>query len=308
MNRGKIVVLGAGHVGSHVAYALAQGGVCGEIVLVDKDRDKAVSQALDVDDSLSFGSGEMTVRAGDYEDVSDAAVVINAIGEGRKPGQTRLDLLDRSVEMAEELIRQLKPYQLPGIFVSITNPCDVIADYMRKGLGLPRERAFGTGTLLDTARLVRAISRKAGVGRQSVQAYCLGEHGDSSMIPFSAVRIGGLGPDAFGLPEADILEDTHQSGMVIIEGKKSTEFGIGRAAADLVKCILRDEKRVLPASVLLSGEYGEQDVHCGVPCRIGAGGIEQIVELPLTEEERNELHRSCEVIREYIRRGEKSGK
>ena len=188
MNNSKVVILGAGHVGSHAAYALAQKGICSEIVLVDIDREKAVAQALDVDDSVGFGAGETFVRAGEYGDVSDAAVVINAIGEGRKPGQTRLDLLGRSAEMAEELITSLKHFPIPGIFISITNPCDVIADYMRKGLELKKERAFGTGTLLDTARLVRAISRRSGAGRASIQAFSLGEHGDSSMIPFDAVR------------------------------------------------------------------------------------------------------------------------
>ena len=301
MNNSKVVILGAGHVGSHAAYALAQKGICSEIVLVDIDREKAVAQALDVDDSVGFGAGETFVRAGEYGDVSDAAVVINAIGEGRKPGQTRLDLLGRSAEMAEELIASLKPFQVPGIFISITNPCDVITDYMRKGLGLKKERAFGTGTLLDTARLVRAISRRSGAGRASIQAFSLGEHGDSSMIPFGAVRIGGLGTAEYGLSEEDLLKDTRESGMIIIEGKKSTEFGIGSAAADLVKCILLDEKRIFPVSALLEGEYGETGVHCGVPCRIGTGGIEKIIELPLSEKAKEQLHYSCEVIREHIR-------
>ena len=301
MKNSKVVILGAGHVGSHAAYALAQKGICSEIVLVDIDRDKAVSQALDIDDSVGFGDGDTFVRAGAYGDVSDASVVINAIGEGRKPGQTRLDLLGRSAEMAEELIASLKPFQMPGIFISVTNPCDVITDYMRKGLGLKKERAFGTGTLLDTARLVRAISRRSGAGRASIQAFSLGEHGDSSMIPFGAVRIGGLGTAEYGLSEEDLLKDTRESGMIIIEGKKSTEFGIGSAAADLVKCILLDEKRIFPVSALLEGEYGETGVHCGVPCRIGIGGIEKIIELPLSEKEKEQLHYSCEVIREHIR-------
>ena len=255
MNNSKVVILGAGHVGSHAAYALAQKGICSEIVLVDIDREKAVAQALDVDDSVGFGAGETFVRAGEYGDVSDAAVVINAIGEGRKPGQTRLDLLGRSAEMAEELITSLKPFPIPGIFISITNPW----------------------------------------------AFSLGEHGDSSMIPFDAVRIGGLGTAEYGLSKEDLLKDTRESGMVIIEGKKSTEFGIGSAAADLVKCILLDEKRIFPVSAFLEGEYGENGVHCGVPCRIGSGGIEKIIELSLSEKEKEQLHHSCEVIREHIR-------
>lgn len=300
----KAVILGSGHVGSHVAYALGLLGICREIVLVDVDRDKAVSQALDVDDSIGFGAGETVVRAGDYCDVADAAVVINAIGEGRKPGQTRLDLLGRSAEMAKELAAALKHYPIPGIFLSITNPCDVVADYMRKALDLPRERAFGTGTLLDTARLVRAISRRTGIGRKNIQAFSLGEHGDSSMIPFEAIRVGGRSAEALGLSREDLLADTRQSGMVIIEGKKSTEFGIGSGTADLVKCILLDEKRIIPVSACLMGEYGETDVHCGVPCRIGEKGLEEIIQLPLSEAEQAELHASCEIIRKHIRMAE----
>ena len=123
----------------------------------------------------------------------------------------------------------------------------------------------------------------------------------SSMIPFDAVRIGGLGTAEYGLSKEDLLKDTRESGMVIIEGKKSTEFGIGSAAADLVKCILLDEKRIFPVSALLEGEYGENGVHCGVPCRIGSGGIEKIIELSLSEKEKEQLHHSCEVIREHIR-------
>ncbi len=303
----KVVILGAGHVGSHAAYALAQDGLCSEIVLVDKDMDKAVSQALDVDDSMGSAGGQTLIRAGGYHDVSDAAVVINAIGEGRKPGQTRLDLLGRSVEMSEELAASLRPYGIRGIFISVTNPCDVIADYMRKRLDLPRERAFGTGTLLDSARLIRAVARSTGIGRKSIQACCLGEHGDSSLIAFDSIRIGGLGPDMYGLTEEALLEDTRCGGMTIIEGKKSTEFGIGAVSADLVRCILLDEKRILPVSVLLQGEYGEQNVHCGVPCRIGAGGIEKIIELPLSEKEKEQFRRSCEIIREYIRTAERDG-
>lgn len=297
----KVVIIGAGHVGSHCGYALAHSGIADEIVLVDVDKDKAHAQALDIADSVSFCERETVVRDGDYKECEDAALVVVAIGEARKPGQTRLDLLGSSVIMSQKLIDQLKPYEIPGIVVTITNPADIVADYIRKGLGLDRSRVFGTGTLLDTARLVRTLSEESGVARRSIQAFSLGEHGDSSMIPFSSITIGGLPFDAYDISKEKVLEATREIGMTIIEGKKSTEFGIGRALTEMAACILRDEKKIMPASVLLQGEYGQHDVHCGVPCLIGKNGIEKIIELPLTEEEQQMLNKSCEVIKKHIK-------
>ena len=163
MEQRKIVILGAGHVGSHCAYALAASGVCEEIVLVDTDREKAHAQALDVSDSVSFMAKPVCVRSGTYQECRDASLVVVAIGEPRKPGQTRLDLLGRSVELLKELARELKPLNLSCPVVTITNPADIVADYLRKALGMERWRCFGTGTLLDTARLVRCIGQAAGV-------------------------------------------------------------------------------------------------------------------------------------------------
>ena len=302
----KVVIIGAGHVGSHCGYALAHSGIADEIVLVDVDKDKAHAQALDIADSVSFCERETVVRDGDYKDCEDAAIVVVAIGEARKPGQTRLDLLGSSVIMSQKLLDQLKPYEIQGIVVTITNPADIVADYIRKGLGLDRSRVFGTGTLLDTARLIRTLSEESGVARRSIQAFSLGEHGDSSMIPFSTVMIGGRPFDAYDISKEKVLAATRRIGMTIIEGKKSTEFGIGRALTEMAACILRDEKKVMPASVLLQGEYGQHDVHCGVPCLIGKNGIEKIIELPLTEEEQEMLNKSCEVIKKHIKMASKN--
>lgn len=300
MNQGKVVIIGAGHVGSHCAYALADSGVCGEIVLVDTQAQKAAAQALDVADSLSFMDRNVIVRSGGYGECKDADLTVVAIGEPRLPGQTRLDLLGRSVELLKGLVGELKPLKLTCPVVTITNPADIVADYMRKSLELERWQCFGTGTLLDTARLVRVISREAGSDRRSVCAFSMGEHGDSSMVPFSAVSVGGVPFDRLGLDRKSVLEQTRRAGMDIIEGKGSTEFGIGRALAELAGSILRDEKRVLPVSVLLDGEYGQRGVHCGVPCRIGKNGIEQIIQLDLTAEEQQMLDASCQVIRKHI--------
>jgi len=300
-SQGKIAIIGAGHVGSHCAMSLAAGAVSSEIVLIDRDELKAKAQALDISDALSFPPSTAKVRAGSYSDCIGADIVVIAIGEPRLPGQTRLDLLGRSVMLLRELLEVLRPLDLSGIIVTITNPADIVADYVRRGLGLPRSRAFGTGTLLDSARLVRILSEQTGHGRADIRAWSLGEHGDSSMIPFSQISIGGRPFEAFAdLDRSALLERTRLSGMDIINGKGSTEFGIGQALSALCQSILLDEKRVLPLSVSLEGEYGQTGVHCGVPCLVGRCGIEAVIELSLDREELAELNGSCDIIRKHI--------
>ncbi len=298
----KIVILGAGHVGSHVAAALAADPLCGEIVLVDRIPEKAQAQADDIADSLSFSSHCPAVRAGSYADCADAAVTICAIGKPREKGQTRLDLLEDSVKMIAELGESLRASPPEGIVISITNPCDIIADCLRQELGMDRTRCFGTGTLLDTARLIRILSEQTGCPRSGIHALVMGEHGDSSMIPFGALHIGGKpASEAAGFCAEEALRRTRRTGMDIIEGKGSTEFGIGYAASVLVHAILTDAGTELPLSVALEGEYGVQGISCGVPCIVGRNGIRRIVEIPLTVPEREALDASISVLRQYSR-------
>ena len=298
----KIAIVGAGHVGSHVGRALAAGSVCDEIVLIDKLPEKASAQAMDIADALSFPPSETRVRAGDYADCADADIAVIAIGKAREPGQTRLDLLGDSVRMAHELAGQLRAGGIGGLLIIITNPCDIIAGCLRELLGLDRLRAFGTGTLLDTARLIRVLSEQTGAARQSIEACVLGEHGDSSMIPFSALRIGGKAvPEVPGFDPGQALQRTHGIGMDIIEGKGSTEFGIGQATAWLCRTILTGVRTMLPLSVGLKGEYGLNGINCGVPCVVGPKGIERIVELPLTEPEREALLASAAILEKHTR-------
>ena len=276
----KIVIIGTGHVGSHCAYALAIQGICDEIVLVDKDRTKAKSHSMDIADSVSFFNSSVIVRCGDYSDCKDADIVSN-----------------------------LNKIEIKGIIITITNPADIIADFVRKATGLPKNRVFSTGTSLDTARMRRTVADLCNIAPQSVIGFAMGEHGDSSMVPFSNLTIFGKNykhlkeenPERFGkLSEKVITDQTHMRGMDIIEGKGSTEFGIGTALADMAKAVLMDEHRILPASTLLEGEYGQTNVHAGVPCIIGRNGIEQIIELKLTDEELKQFENSCNVIKQHM--------
>ena len=313
LDKRKVVIIGAGHVGSHVAMALCFQGTCAEIVFIDKDHEKAIANCYDVADACLFLGSTTKISVGDYNDCKDADIIVISIGMPRKPGQTRLDMLDDSIVMLKDVVENLKPIDFKGIIVSITNPADVIAHYARVHLGLPRERCFSTGTSLDTARLKRTVSELANVDRRSVTTCAIGEHGDSSFVPFSTLTLGGKNykelqeekPEKYSnLTEEYVLERTRYIGYDIINGKGSTEFGIGAACADICKAIFHDEKRVIPASVYLDGEYGMHDVACGVPCVIGRNGIEDIIELPLNDKEKEQLAYTCKVIKENIDRAE----
>ena len=305
----KIVIIGAGHVGSHCAYALAIQGICDEIVFIDIDDVKAKSHAMDIADSICFFSTSPIVRVGNYRDCQDADIIVISAGVPRLPGQTRLDTLGESMECMKDIVSNLNKVKICGVIITISNPADIIADYVRKGTGLPKNRVFSTGTSLDTARMRRTVGDLCDVDPHSVIGFAMGEHGDSSMVPFSHLTIWGKdykklkeqNPERYGnLNEERITEQTHLRGMDIIDGKGSTEFGIGYVLADMAKAVLMDEHRVLPASVLLEGEYGQCDVYAGVPCIIGRNGVEDIIELELTEEENKLFGNSCDIIRKHI--------
>lgn len=312
----KIVILGAGHVGSLCALNLAALGICREIVLIDKIEGKADAQAKDVSDATVFMNSMTVVREGSYADCDDAQILVNAIGVPRKPGQTRLDMMEDSIARMEEVTEKLKETSFSGIFVSITNPCDVVVNYARKKLGIPKNRIFGTGTALDTARLRLTLHKMTRVAPSSIQCVAMGEHGDSSMIPFSSITLMGKplskwlkeNPEGYKeVTEKTLLERTHQLGMEIIIGKGSTEFGIGAALAEICKAVLFDEKKILPVSAYLEGEYGQCGIMAGVPAVIGKNGVEEIVELHLTRQEQEAFAHSCEVIRSYVKKADKEG-
>ncbi|MGN0535943.1 MAG: L-lactate dehydrogenase [Eubacterium sp.] len=311
LDKRKVVIIGAGHVGSHTAMALCFNGTCDEIVFIDKDTDKAFANCSDIADACLFLDSVTKIRVGDYSDCADADIIVVSVGMPRKPGQTRLDVLDDSIIMIRDVVENLKPVDYKGIIISITNPADIIGNYLREHLSLPRERCFSTGTSLDTARLRRTLEELAHIDRRSVNAISMGEHGNSSFIPFSSMTLGGKNyrelrkKEKYSMLNEDkILERTRNIGNDIIEGKGSTEFGIGAACADIIKAIYHDEKRVIPASVLLEGEYGVNGIPCGVPCVIGRKGIEDIIELPLNDCEKEQLEATCRVISENIIRAE----
>ncbi|MHC1724307.1 MAG: L-lactate dehydrogenase [Aminipila sp.] len=305
----KVVIVGAGHVGSHAGYALASQGLAEQIVYIDVDKKKAKAQALDIFDATVYLPHRVLVTTGDYTDATDADLLIIAAGPlpDMGKGQTRMDTLGQTIEILKDVIVGIKSSGFHGIIISISNPADVVAHYVQNQLGYPKEKIISTSTTLDSARLRRAIAQEIGIDQKSIYAYALGEHGESQMVAWSTVTIAGKPilelikekPDKYGqLNLAAIAEEGKAGGWHILGGKGSTEFGIGAAIAEVARAIFADEKRVLPISVLLDGEYEQHDVYASVPSVLGINGVEEIIELNMTKEEKQKFDASCKTMRE----------
>jgi len=300
----KTVIIGAGHVGSHAAMALAFRSLASEIALIDIDGPKAEAQALDLSDAFSLFGAQASVYAGGYEDLRGAALVIVCAGFPRKPGQTRLDVMGDSLTAAADIAPKLAKTGYSGPVLCITNPADVIVNALAKLGGFDHRKLFSSGTALDTLRLRAIVADKAGISPESVHGYVLGEHGDSSVPALSSLTAGPKPFKALGLDVGAITQEVRMRGMDIINGKASTEFGIASAIAGFASAILYDEKAVFAASAYLTGEYGAAGFYAGTPCLIGAGGVEEVYEIALDEREEKGLAASFEVIRDYNARAE----
>ena len=302
----KVVIIGTGRVGSHAALSLMFNQLVDEVVLLDVNTEAAYAEMMDLKDWTSALNVHVKVRTGTYEDCADARFVIMTAGRHRKPGESRLEMLDGTFRILRGIVEPLKESGFHGICISVSNPADVVAEYLYRELGLPRSHCFGTGTALDTFRMRRAVGNRIALERSQVQALVMGEHGDSSFIPTSHVFLAGvplaeyvrMRPEQADLLDFDsISEQVRNAGANIIKGKGATEFGIGATVAKIVSSILHNEKRVIPLSAHLDGEYGEHDVSVGVPCLVGEDGIEHIYKLELAPHELEALHGSCEIIR-----------
>ena len=299
-------VIGLGHVGAHAAYALAVQGIADELILVDKNAQKLASEVQDLRDAAAYLPHRVTVRAGDFSDLGACDVIINSVGKIELLYQShdRLTEMDYTVPAVRSYAQKIKDSGFDGVLINITNPCDIVTRELALGLGLPRGRVFGTGTGLDTSRLLSALARQTGIDHKSITCYMLGEHGNQQFAPWSCVSFRGMPLDVWAEKDArfrfdrDALQkESIGGGWVTFSGKLCTEYGIATTAARMAHLVLHDEKAIMPASAELCGEYGESGLFAGVPCVIGAGGVEQVVELPLTKEEAATFHTCCEGIR-----------
>lgn len=304
MEKRVVGIIGAGHVGAHVGYTLGMMGVADEILLCDVKEKKLISECNDLNDAVPFMPNRVLYKTVDYAGLADCDVIVNAVGDIELcKNFNRDDELKNSVLQVAKIIPRVMDAGFNGIFVNITNPCDLITCEIANLSGLPRSQVLGTGTLLDSARLQHALSDVTGLDSRSFSAYMIGQHGDHQFIPWSLLNFSGMNVEQFEAARGvkfhrDVIhEKAVKGGWVTVSGKWCTEYGIAGAAATLVRTILHDEKRILPCSVELDGEYGQQDLFIGVPAVIGKEGMEKVIELPLNEEEKEKFAEVVKALR-----------
>lgn len=307
----KITVIGSGNVGSTIAYTLTIMGIASEIVMIDVNEEKSLGEALDIRQGVSFCS-PATVYAGSYEDAKDSDIVVITSGMARKPGQSRLDLAQANVDIIKSIADKIVPVAPNATYVIVSNPVDVLTYVFLKHTGLPQERVIGSGTVLDTARLRSRISEYYSVNQKNVHAYVLGEHGDSSFVPWSLANISNVPVETFkdaiqtseAYPEFilnDVEEYMRKSGARIIQRKGATFYAVSISVCHICKCLLSGIDTTLTVSTMLNGEYGIDDVCLSLLNVVGDKGAHAKIMLPMSDDEVAALHRSANVLKELIK-------
>lgn len=305
----KIILIGDGAVGSSYAFALVTQNVGRELGIIDMNVAKAEGDAIDLSDALAFTSPK-NIYAAEYSDCADADLIVLTAGAAQKPGETRLDLINKNLKIFKSIVDQVMATGFDGIFLVATNPVDILTYATWKFSGLPASRIIGSGTSLDSARFRQEIARKVHVDARNVHAYILGEHGDTEFPVWSHANIGGLQlyewikQNDEEVDEDSLLEvfySVRDAAYRIIEKKGATFYGIAVSLARITKAIFNDENAILPLSVYLDGEYGQDDVYIGVPSVINRDGIKKVIEIPLNEVEKGNLQHSADTLRKVIR-------
>ena len=306
MKKGKVVLVGTGFVGMSMAYSMLNRGGINELVLIDIDKDKTIGEQMDLSHGLPYAPQKMVIKAGDYDECRDAQVVVITAGIAQKPGQTRLELAETNTKIMKQITESIMKSGFNGIIIVASNPVDLMTYVVAKVSGLPTKQVIGSGTVLDTARLRYLMAGYLKVSSKNVHAYIMGEHGDSSFVPWDHAYIGckkikDIMKDNKH-PMSD-LEKIHK-GVVdaayeIIEKKKATYYGIGMALNRLVRAVLDNENSILTVSTYLKdGQYGQDDIYIGVPAIINSSGVRELLYLDLNEKEQEKLDNSCSLIKE----------
>lgn len=302
----KVVVIGTGAVGISYAFALLNQGICDELALIDLNEKRAAAEASDLRHGVLNAPTATKVKHGTYEDCTNADVVCICAGVPQKPGETRLDLIDNNLKVFNNIVGQVMKTGFDGILLLAANPVDVLSYATWKFSGLPKSHIIGSGTILDTARLCNCLSQEFNVAPQSINAYMIGEHGDSVLAAWSTATIGGVPVKEHfdAMPHGqermeEIRNNVMRAAYSIIDGKGATYYGIAMGLARITRAIFRNERSVLPISALLEGEYGEHDVFIGTPAVIAREGIIRVLEQPLDENEKVKFAQSAEILRGY---------
>jgi len=301
----KVVIVGAGAVGSTFAYALAQNGLADDIALIDLDDKLVMGQVLDLAHGQAFFPS-VRIREGEKGDYEDAHVVVITAGAKQRSGESRLDLLQRNVAIIERIVDDIVEQRSHAVIVVVSNPVDILTYVAHERSGWPRGRVIGSGTVLDSARFRHKLSQICGVDVHNVHAYVLGEHGDSEVPAWSISHLAGIPIEEYcpGCGRCEDWEQTHReieesvkrSAYHIIDYKGATYFAVGLALVLIVAAILRNEKRVLTVSAVLEGEYGQEQVSLGVPSVVGQMGVERVLEAKLSPRDADAFSRSASVL------------
>ena len=307
IERRKIVLVGTGFVGMSMAYSLLNQGGVNELVLIDILKDKAEGEAMDLSHGMPFAPSKMDIKAGDYDECKDANIVVITAGLNQKPNQTRLELAQANAKIIKDVTKQVVASGFKGIFVVASNPVDLMTYVVYKTSGFPSSKVIGSGTVLDTARLRYLIGDYLDVSSKNVHAYIMGEHGDSSFVPWSHCYVGCkklidvMKENKKPIEDLDkIYTGVQQAAYEIINKKKATYYGIGIALTRLIKAILGDENSIMPVSTYINGEYGHSGMFIGVPAIINRKGVKEILELKLEDKDQEKFDNSCNVLNEMI--------
>lgn len=308
VNDRKVAIIGCGFVGSASAFALLESGLFSEIVLIDANQEKAEGEALDISHGAPFAR-PTKIYAGDYKDIADAAIVVVTAGAGQKPGETRLDLVKKNVGIFKSVIPSITEYNKDGILLIVANPVDVLTYAAAKISGFPENRVFGSGTVLDTARLKYLLGEHLEVDSRAVHAFIIGEHGDSEIAAWSSANVSGIPVNDFCEMRGHfehvkamerIAEEVKNSAYEIIEKKGATYYGIAMSVKRICEAIVRDEKSILPISSIQHNNYGISDVALSMPAIVGREGVECTVPYELSKKEVEALQESAKTLREVI--------
>lgn len=305
-NKRKIVLVGTGMVGMSFAYAALNQSLCDELVLIDINEERAKGEAMDLNHGLAFLHSRMSVSTGSYNECSDADIVVICAGVNQKPGESRLELLQRNTKVFASIVPQVVRSGFDGIFLVATNPVDIMTRVTYELSGFNAAKVIGTGTTLDTARLRYLLGEYFEVDPRNIHAYVIGEHGDSEFVPWSQAILAVKpvcdiledNPGSYSMEELDRIGlEVKNAAQQIISAKGATYYGIGVAIVRIAKALLSDENSVLTVSVRLRGEYGgKKDVFIGNPCIINSSGAKRLLELKLSDEELEKLNRSCDIL------------
>lgn len=308
INIRKAAIIGCGFVGASSAFSLVHKGLFSELVLIDANHAKAEGEAMDLSHGRPFTS-PMKIYAGSYDDISDCSLIIITAGANQKPGETRLDLVHKNVAIFKSIIPEITKRNFEGILLIVANPVDILTYAALKISGYPKERVLGSGTVLDSARFRYLLSEHLNVDSRSVHAYIIGEHGDSELAVWSSANVSGIGINDFcelrGYYEHDeamdrIYRTVRDSAYEIIERKGATYYGVAMAVSRIAESIIRNEHSVLPVSSLMEGEYGLTDLCISVPTIVSAKGAEQVLEIPLSQEEKEKLQKSAAELKKVL--------